>query len=182
MLAPPSILKGEAPVVVTEWLSTRMKRVVRSSMACEAGAMCVGMEHGDFLRAVLLELRRPIPSLRTWRIDVSEISPFVVMDAKTVFGALESSKLVGDRRVAIDIAALRESLQQGAGMFARWLPGRLNPSDELTKLLSNALLSAVCTSGRWTLVETDELRALRQRLRDVIKDRNKRNKEEAAKL
>jgi hypothetical protein len=177
MFASPKILDGEAPVVLAEWLSTRMKRVVRSSMACEAGAVCVGMDHGDFLRAVLLELRRPSPSLRNWRLGVSDIPLYVVMDATTVFDALEGAGVASDRRVAIGIATLRESILDGTGAMARWLPGKMNPSDELTKLISNGLLSEVCVSGRWTLVETDELRKARRLFRDGLRERTKAAKE-----
>ena len=95
----------------------------------------------------------------------------VVTDAKAVFDALGGSGLVGDRRVAIAIATLRESLLEGTGMIARWLPGRINPSDELTKLVSNGLLTAVCASGVWTLVETAELKAIRAKFRENIRAR-----------
>jgi hypothetical protein len=62
LLCNPSVLTQSAPAALVEWTSSRVKRVVRSSMACEAAGVSLGFEHGDFLRAAWRELISSIQS------------------------------------------------------------------------------------------------------------------------
>ena len=96
---------------------------------------------------------------------VARIPLYVCMDAKTVFDCLEGDNMPGDRRVAIDIACLRESLLEENNSGVRWLPGPQQPGDELTKIYHNGRLSDVVKRCRFSLVETPEVRMERERLR-----------------
>ena len=63
----------------------------------------------------------------------------------------------------IDAAVLREALtEEGASNFVRWIPGREMVSDGLTKWNDNGVLLRVLTKGEWSLVDTEEARALRR--------------------
>ena len=58
----------------------------------------------------------------------------VVMDAKSLYDALNSDQSHGeDERSALEIAIIKESLSIVGGR-ARWLPHNFNPADSLTKL------------------------------------------------
>ena len=100
---------------------------------------------------------------------------YVITDARTVFDAMETRSTVSDRRVAIDMTTLRESIAEVTGSCARCLPGPVQPGDELTKFGHNGALSALATSGNICLVETQQMRDERASLRARVKAR----KEEA---
>ena len=169
--ANPKVLEGTGPCCLMEWMSSRVKRVVRSSMACEAAAVSVGFEHGDFARAVLFEMLNPDKSLRRWQDSIAEKQLYVVMDARTVFDAMETSSMVQDRRVMIDLTVLRDCILSGTGAFKRWLPGPLQPSDELTKFASNGRLSILAATGEYHLQETEALREERLAMKQKVKER-----------
>ena len=131
-------------------------------MACETSGATRGFEHGDYVCATIAELLWPDLDLRQWPRMVARIPPHVCMDAKTVFDCLGGDNMPGDRRVAIDVACLRESLLEANDSGVRWLPGPQQPGDELTKHLSNGVMSKLGADGCWTLIESDEVRELRE--------------------
>eukprot|EP00974_Lingulodinium_polyedra_P029959 2885881-Lingulodinium_polyedra.AAC.1 len=56
MAASPRVLEGTAPVSILEAHSSRIKRVVRSSLGAELASANVCLEHGEFARAAWAEL------------------------------------------------------------------------------------------------------------------------------
>ena len=95
----------------------------------------------------------------------------MALDAKTVFDCLESDNMPSDRRVAIDVCCLRESITSETQSAVRWLPGPQEPADELTKMLSNGKLSEIVERCTFTLVETHAVREERERQREVLRQR-----------
>ena len=80
----------------------------------------------------------------------------LVIDARTAFDALESEGLPGDRRVALDMAALREDLKRdGLHSLVRWVPGPQQLADGLTKRFGNAVLEATMSGEGWSLREQE---------------------------
>ncbi len=114
------------------------------------------------MRAIWGDALYPNFNLRRWQLEVRCTRLLLVMDARTVFDAIQSSTTAVDRRIAVDVASLRESLGDEQNVLARWLPGPQQPADELTKHLSNQMLSALAQTCRWCLVETEEVRAARE--------------------
>ena len=53
MMSTPEITERSVPAACLFWLSHRLKRVARSSMATESMALCEATEHAEFLRACL---------------------------------------------------------------------------------------------------------------------------------
>ena len=57
----------------------------------------------------------------------------LVLDARTVLDALQSGSTANDKRIAVDVVAIRESVGDERNTMVRWLPGPQQPGDELTK-------------------------------------------------
>ena len=79
-----------------------------------------------------------------------------MVDAKAVFDSLskEAAGSALDRRAAIDLAIIRDSLQD-SGSLIRWVPHELMIVDSLTKVdvaKSNAAMSHLMRTGRLKLV------------------------------
>ena len=163
-LAHPSIRDGEAALAIIEGMSSKLQRVVRCSMAAELSQAALAFEHGDYVRAVLSEIMRPGFSLKAWKFFASHWEHILVLDAKVAYDAIQSESAPTDRKLIVDIAILRESLaDQSGSSFIRWVPGREIPGDGLTKWHGNGVLERVLQHGRWSLRDTPEAQALRQR-------------------
>ena len=74
-----------------------------------------------------------------------------------------------DRRMAIDISALRESLNEVSGSLARWASGPPQAAGCLTKGLGDEGLRVALKLFRWSLKESPEVRAERERKRKELK-------------
>ena len=93
------------------------------------------------------------------------------MDARTLFDALGSANAPADRRVALDVAAMKAAMgDEDLNHLARWIPGPQQLADDLTKAMGNGLLAAVMETNRRSLVETAEVRAMRARKRERVKE------------
>ena len=164
-LAHPNIQHGEAKMAVIEAQSSRLQRVVRCSMAAELSAAASAFEHGDYVRAVLAEVVQRDFQLRAWKIAASMWRHVMVLDAKVAYDAIASEVAPTDRKLIVDIAILRETLEDVDGnSFLRWVPGREIPGDGLTKWFGNGALEKVLTLGVWTLCDTPLAAELRRRV------------------
>lgn len=164
-LANPGIQKGEAPLAVMEGMSSKLQRVVRCSMAAELSVAATAFEHGDYVRAVLGEMLDPTFKLREWKIAASMWKHVLVMDAKVAYDAIASEVSPTDRKLIVDIALLRETLEDPEGnSFLRWVPGKEIPGDGLTKWHANGALERVLQDGWWSLCDTKLAAELRRRI------------------
>ena len=162
-LANPAIMQGTAKVAVLLWHSGLLKRVVRSSLAAEISQAALAMEEGDFCRALLAEMTQKTFSLNSWLPSVAMWQLVLVLDSRTGYDLLNGTALGEDKRLAIDIAAMKQALQEdGAGRLVRWVPGEELIADDLTKLTGNGKLMQVLATAMWVLKDTDAARKLRQ--------------------
>ena len=179
MLANPKVQTTVSAVAPIEWCSTSCKRVVRSSSAVEAAAASLGYEHAEFLRAILCEVRDVGFVMRRWFEHVKQCPILLILDAKVAYDCLSSEELPQDRRTALDIRALRESLADPeASSFCRWIPGPQQASDCLTKLRGNNVLQSIMSCGQWTIVEDDAWQEVRAQQRNTQKAYKRRLKVE----
>ena len=163
MLAHPDVLTGAGPVCILEGNSTKVQRVVRCSMSAEISALATAYEHGDFVRAVLAELLDFDFDIKRWKAHVSKWRHVLATDAKTGYDAISSEALPADRKIAIDVAVLRQAvLEEGVGCFIRWVPGSEMAGDGLTKWGHNKVLTRVISSGEWALADNAAAQELRR--------------------
>ena len=148
MLANPGVLQGRAPVCILEGNSTKIHRVVRCSMSAEISALATAYEHGDFVRAVLAELLDDRFQIQHWKGHAAQWRHVLATDAKTGYDAISSETLPSDRKIAVDVAVLRQAvLEEDVGCFVRWVPGSEMAGDGLTKWGHNKVLCRVISEG-----------------------------------
>ena len=106
-------------------------------------------------------------SLRKWR-EQKEVPPLIsVTDSKGNYDHLHNETIgpSEDRRSDIDLAIFREDLSRPE-MFLRWVDGKAQVADALTKLHGDGdLLRAVCRQAFTVLVESPEIMAARRQER-----------------
>ena len=164
MFADRALLEGmAAPVTLVSWRSHRVKRVVTSASAAEAMGLSEAIAQGDWVRALWSEVVLGL-NLREWR-EQENVPPLIsVTDSKGNYDHLHN-ETVGpseDSRGAIDLAIIREDFSRPQ-MFLRWVDGKAQVADALTKLHGDGdLLRAVCRQAFTVLVEAPEIMAARR--------------------
>ena len=133
-LSSPMTEQGNMNVYVMEWKSQVEKRVCRSTLAAETYALATGVEAADWLRVLLLESRDVKFNIAEWSERTKDLKSRRLCDAKSVCDYL--IKDVGspqDKRVAIELAALKQLLNRGLGDELRWVDNSVMVADPLTK-------------------------------------------------
>ncbi|CAE7769429.1 RE1 [Symbiodinium sp. CCMP2592] len=138
MLFPYKVLHGEhARGSTLEWRSQSCKRVCRSTFGAETMAAAEGLEGAQYMRALF-------GTLLTGRLmghaEARRRWPIVCLsDCKSLFDFLHKAgvpKVPTDRRLAIDLAALRQELRLekwGDRLPFQWIPTTIQLADPLTK-------------------------------------------------
>ena len=125
---------------VLDWQSNKIKRVVRSTLAAEALSLCDGLENAIFLRDVLAEV---------WNTP-EKIKILGVVDNMSVVDAISSTTSVADKRLRREISAIKEMLSGNEVTSIKWVPGKLQLADVLTKRgVNDASLLQVVQEGSY---------------------------------
>ena len=162
VLAHPEVLNGDAPVAVLSYHSGLIKRVVCSSLSAEISQAANTMEEADFVRAFMAESIEKDFDFKNWLASVAKWKQIAVMDSRTGYDLLNGTSLGEDKRMAIDVASMRQALKEdGAARLVRWVPGEEIIADDLTKLLGNGKLMDVMERGQWALKDTEVAKRLR---------------------
>ena len=108
-----------APV---SWQSKRLDRVTKSPLATEVSAVADAAYHGHLIASMAKELfgLKELPEIE------------LHTDSFSLKEHLESSKVINDPRLRVDIARLREMRELGE-VTVRWVPSELQLADCLTK-------------------------------------------------
>ena len=121
-------LQGSALGTLLDWKSSRTKRVVRSTLAEEAGAADNAVDHGAFVQAFLREVMTQTPHHLTKEANENPCL-IAVTDCRSLYDCLTTaSPNSTEKRVLLDIISIRQT----AAMFS-WIPTHLQVADVLTK-------------------------------------------------
>jgi len=119
--------------------SSCCKRVVRSVIAAELHALTYGFDNAFLVRDVLEEVLQR-------KVDIDGY-----LDSRTVFNIVARNSSTLEKRLQIDVHALRESYTNGELRNLAWIPGAQNASGGLTKGLIDA------SHPLWKLIKNNKL-------------------------
>ena len=126
---------------ILHWSSVKCKRVTRSVPASELH----GMVHGiDIAMAIQSTLDRILKSLQT------SLPTVVCTDSRSLYDCMVKLGTTTEKRLMIDVMAVREAYERRELSEFRWIEGPDNPADAMTKAKPNKALE--------TLVDSNELR------------------------
>jgi Reverse transcriptase (RNA-dependent DNA polymerase) len=106
------------------WESRKVKRVCRSTATGEILSLHESFDTSMWLQQVWLDLTGKTISIR------------LVVDSMGALSNVVTTKLPAEKRLRIDLAALRQGLRRGLFVIT-WVPSRANLSDPLTKEAEN---------------------------------------------
>ena len=118
------------------WRANKIKRVVRSTLAAEAMALQEGLEEGIYIQSLIQELYH------------MEVPIMAYVDNRSLVEAVHSTKQVNDRRLRIDIGAIKEILGREVKQIL-WTHGSSQLANCLTKrgASGGALLEVIQTGN-----------------------------------
>ena len=111
--------KNSAPIT---WSSKKVKRVVRSTLAAETLAAVDALDSAFLVSKLLSEF--------LGETENREIDLFT--DNKSLYDNVNTSNLVSDKRLRVDISAVREMVIEDRVNF-KWISGKIQLADVLTK-------------------------------------------------
>ena len=106
------------------WHASKIKRDVRSTITAEALSLQEGLEAGFYYRTMVEDILG-IPN--------KTIPITAYTDNKSVIEAVFSTKLVDDKRLRVDIAAIREFLKTNDIRQIKWCAGDSQLANCMTK-------------------------------------------------
>ena len=144
-----------APWSPCAWKSYRLKRVVGSTFAGESQVLTDGLGHAEWISCHLAEAKYSDFTLSKRDQFLSDFKLQAIVDCKSIYDHLQnyaSPGSIGDKRVAIDLVIIRETLKRVGGLI-RWVPTWLQLADAMTKESPEAmdLLRAALVSNRYHL-------------------------------
>jgi hypothetical protein len=112
--------------------STKSKRVTRSVLASEIYGMVAGVDMAHALATTLNQA--------TTHLGLPPIPTVVCIDSYSLYECLVKLGTTTEKRLMIDILALRESYQRRELQEIRWINGEDNLADAFTKVTPNRTL------------------------------------------
>ena len=151
------------------WKSSRLPRVVSSTLSAEAQSMSLASSMCEWIALFLSEAMDGPCCPRTFWNHKDKRLVMVITDCKSLYDHLlsQSSPTLDDRRTAIDIVILRDSIDR-LGASLRWIPTDRMLADSLTKESVEAfdLLRACIRSGQYQISPESNVLEMRARERD----------------
>lgn len=127
---------------ILHWSSTKCKRVTRSVLASEIYGMVNGVDIGISLATTI--------RMVTMRLSLPDIPVVICTDSYSLYECLVKLGTTKEKRLMIDIMALRQSYETREIAEVRWIDGKDNPADAMTKTAPNLALRK--------LIDDNELR------------------------
>ena len=125
------------------WSSIKCKRVTRSVLASEIYAMAHGVDIAVAIGGTINKIMERLTPAHP-RVPIVACT-----DSHSLYDCLVKLGITKERRLMIDIMALREAYERNGLTDLRWIDGRDNPADAMAKGNCNPVLDE--------LINTNEL-------------------------
>ena len=89
--------------VAIAWSCSKIKRVVKSTLAAEMLSLSEALDHAIYLKQIIMELTGA---------DNESIPAEALVDNKSVEDAIYSTKSIDDKRLRIDVGSIKEMLNK----------------------------------------------------------------------
>jgi hypothetical protein len=122
------------------WSSTKSKRVTRSVLASEIYGMVNGVDMAIAVKSTI--------DIITSRLEIPAIPIVVCTDSFSLYECLVKLGTTKEKRLMIDIMALRQSYERRELAEIRWINGQDNPADAMTKSNPNKSLEKLIDNNQ----------------------------------
>jgi len=123
-----------------DWRSVKSQRITRSVLASEVYGMTAGV---DMAYAIVTTL-----NMITSQLNLPIIPIVVCTDSYSLYECLVKLGTTKEKRLMIDIMAIRQSYERRELQEVRWINGLDNPADAMTKASHNKALETFLDTNR----------------------------------
>lgn len=123
--------------------SVKSKRVVRSTLAGKTNGVVIGFDIAICLSATLARI--------TERLGLPRIPLILCTDSKSLYECLVKLNTTSEKRLMIDVMALRQSYERREIEEIRWIRDKDNSADAMTKDKCNTALTRLIDSNELTV-------------------------------
>jgi hypothetical protein len=123
-----------------DWRSVKSKRVTRSVLASEVYGMSAGVDIAYAIGSTL--------NMVTKQLDLPTIPIVVCTDSYSLYECLVKLGTTKEKRLMIDIMAIRQSYERRELQEVRWINGDDNPADAMTKTKPNLSLETFINTNK----------------------------------
>jgi hypothetical protein len=137
--------KGEFQLTgnIIHWSSTKCKRVTRAVLASELYAMAAGVDIAISISTTLAMIAH--------RLKLSNIPTILCTDSFSLYECIVKLGTTKEKRLMIDIMAIRQSYERRELSEVRWVEGNSNPADAMTKANPNKALEQLIDNNQLTV-------------------------------
>ncbi|EED20782.1 conserved hypothetical protein [Talaromyces stipitatus ATCC 10500] len=128
---------------ILHWASSKCKRITRSVLASEIYGLTTGFDQGFTLASTV--------NMITKRLGQPEMPVVVCTDSYSLYECLTKLGTTKEKRLMIDLMALRQSYERHEIDEIRWIHGDDNPADAFTKSNPNKALRDFVGSNKVTI-------------------------------
>jgi len=125
---------------IVHFSSTKCRRVTRSVLASEVYGMVAGADVAHAIGTTL--------AMITDRLKLPRIPTILCTDSYSLYECLVKLGTTKEKRLMIDIMALRQSYERREIYEIRWIHGSDNPADGFTKSSPNNTLEELVSNGQ----------------------------------
>jgi hypothetical protein len=125
---------------VIGYSSTKCKRVTRAVLASELYSMVAGVDTAISLSTTFARICQ--------QLGIANFPVVVCTDSFSLYECLVKLGTTKEKRLMIDIMALRQSYERRELAEIRWIEGDSNPADAMTKATPNKALELMVSTNR----------------------------------
>lgn len=111
------------------WSSTKSKRVTRSVLAAELYGMASGVDMGFVIAGTI--------SMAMEQLGLPKIPLIICTDSFSLYECIVKLGTTKEKRLMVDIMALRQMYERRELWEVRWINSNCNPADSMTKITPN---------------------------------------------
>jgi hypothetical protein len=128
---------------ILHWSSIKCKRVTRSVLAAELFAMVHGFDVESVLKSILIKML------------VIDIFLILVTDSKSLYDCLVRLGIIVEKRLMVDVMALRQFYERREITEVIWIHETNNPADFMIKAKPSSALKTVIDTNKINLDTTE---------------------------
>ncbi|KAF1938764.1 hypothetical protein EJ02DRAFT_353835 [Clathrospora elynae] len=128
---------------IVHWSSVKCKRITRSVLASEIYAMAHGVDIAIAIGGTINMIME--------RLNLPKVPIVVCTNSQSLYNCLVKLGTTKEKRLMIDIMAMREAYERSKLMDIRWIDSRDNPADSMTKAGCNAAIENLINSNELNL-------------------------------
>ena len=126
--------KGRANIL--HWSSIKCQRVTRSVLASELYGMTHGFDMGASVKSTIEKILR------------IKLPLILCTDSQSLYDCLVKLGTTQEKRLMIDVMCLRESYERREITEVKWIKGKTNPADSMTKAKPSSALKQLIDTNR----------------------------------